>query len=446
MRAITVIDPGHGGTVDIGRSTPYGVRGPNGLLEKDVTLALARRVAERMGTSLCLTRYGDVNLSLADRARLSRDLESPVFLSIHTNGGARGAHGSEAWVHSNAGPASIALAEDVRGELARIGIADHGVRRGDLAVLRSSQHAAGCAACLIEVEHLDHEDGARRLGNPRQFDAVADALARGLERHLGRPRLGTHRPHSFGWTRGLADAPDLTDFPTNIFVVIPDADASTVPREIRKSDLDKLQNAWHCMMRSKGLTLEGSDDHQRDFRVLLRGGLSDSPMIRDLFQEIACDETHPLTMHVGRKQSRIFVDAFQFDPTQVDPRTGSTAAAVHQAGHHVIDLDDFDQMPRVSGNPRNNMMLMHQNLVHALREARQGLLGDAFPVAHERAIDDENAFRQEQGQRGSLDHFQPVQLGTDMRWDFLDGGAVGFFETWHLSADFESITSIDYSP
>jgi len=29
---------------------------PNGLLEKDVTLALARGVAERMGTSLCLTR------------------------------------------------------------------------------------------------------------------------------------------------------------------------------------------------------------------------------------------------------------------------------------------------------------------------------------------------------------------------------------------------------
>ena len=63
MRGITVIDPGHGGTADAGRSTPYGVHGLNGLLEKHVALALGRRVAERLGKSLCLTRYGDVNLS-----------------------------------------------------------------------------------------------------------------------------------------------------------------------------------------------------------------------------------------------------------------------------------------------------------------------------------------------------------------------------------------------
>ena len=45
MRAITVIDPGHGGTVPVGQSTPYGVRGLNGLVEKNVTLGLAQRVA-----------------------------------------------------------------------------------------------------------------------------------------------------------------------------------------------------------------------------------------------------------------------------------------------------------------------------------------------------------------------------------------------------------------
>jgi len=92
------------------------------------------------------------------------------------------------------------------------------------------------------------------------------------------------------------------------------------------------------------------------------------------------------------------------------------------------------------------MMLRHQNLVHVLREARQGVLGNAFPPSHVRAIVDENVFRQEQGQIGTLDQFQPAQVGTDLRWDFQHNGAVAFFETWHLSGDMLGITSIDYSP
>src|SRR5262245_23026558 len=111
MRAITVVDPGHGGTTDVGRSTPYGVRGLNGLVEKNVTLDLAQRVASRLGTSLCLTRYGDVNVGLDERAQLSQDLGAPAFLSLHATAGGLGAHGSEAWIHSGAGPSSIALAE-----------------------------------------------------------------------------------------------------------------------------------------------------------------------------------------------------------------------------------------------------------------------------------------------------------------------------------------------
>lgn len=441
MRGITVIDPGHGGTAEAGRSTPFGVRGLNGLLEKNVTLALGRRVAERLGKSLCLTRYGDVNLSLTDRARLSHDLSSPIFLSIHATGGDYGSHGSAAWIHPNSGPASRLLADDVRGELARLGIGDRGVRRGNLAALNPERHHPGCAACLIEVDQLDDEEGARRLGNPRELDAMADGLAQAVERYLRRPAPAASRSYGFrsGYSRGLGDDLDLTDFPTNVFVVIPDASAPTVPRQIRQGDLDKLQTAWDCMMKGKGLTLEGSDDNQKGFRELLRGGLSDSPMMRALFQEIACDTANALTMHVGRSQPFVFVDAFQFDWTNPD-------FTQQQVGHHSIDLDDFDQFPRVSGNPRNFMMLRHQNLVHVLREARQGVLGNAFPPSHVRAIADENVFRQEQGQIGTLDQFQPAQVGTDLRWDFQHNGAVAFFETWHLSGDMLGITSIDYSP
>ena len=44
-----VLDPGHGGARDNGRSTERGVRGPAGTLEKDVTMRLARRVARHLG-------------------------------------------------------------------------------------------------------------------------------------------------------------------------------------------------------------------------------------------------------------------------------------------------------------------------------------------------------------------------------------------------------------
>lgn len=442
MRAITVLDPGHGGTIDVGRSTPFGVRGLNGLVEKNVTLELARRVAERMGTSLCLTRYGDVNVALADRAELSRDLDAPAFLSIHATAGGRGRHGSESWIHGDAGAPSTALADDVRSELARIGIADRGVRRANLAVLNPARHGQGCAACLVEVEHLDDEEGARRLGNPYELDVVADGLAHGIERYLRRGRTST-RAYSFGgaYSRSLAEELDLTDFPTNVFDIIADAGVANVPRQIRKSDHEKLQTAWDCMMKGKGLTVEGSNAHQQTFREFLRGGLADSPLIRDLFQEIACDTAHPLTVHVGEDIPFIFIDGFQFDASRA-----TIEERVQQPGHHTFDLKDCNVLPRVSGHPRDSLMLRQQNLVHGLREARQGVLGHAFRVCHNRGIDDENIFRKEQGQRGVMDHEQPVPVGLDVRWDFLENGAVSFSETWHRTDGGTTITSIDYTP
>jgi N-acetylmuramoyl-L-alanine amidase len=62
-----VIDPGHGGSRPAGTSSPFGSVGPEGTLEKDVTLRLARKVRARFGADAVLTRDADVNLSLADR-------------------------------------------------------------------------------------------------------------------------------------------------------------------------------------------------------------------------------------------------------------------------------------------------------------------------------------------------------------------------------------------
>src|SRR5262245_22334582 len=65
---IVMLDPGHGGRDRAEDSTPHGVRGPRGTLEKDVNLALARIVQRELGGLAELTRDGDYNLSLEQRA------------------------------------------------------------------------------------------------------------------------------------------------------------------------------------------------------------------------------------------------------------------------------------------------------------------------------------------------------------------------------------------
>lgn len=282
--------------------------------------------------------------------------------------------------------------------------------------------------------------------------------SRAANRYSGNryPPAGRGSTYGRPYSRGL-DTLDLTDFPTNVFVIIPDTDTPTVPRQIRQSDHDALERGWDRMMKGQGLTVDG---RATEFRELLRGGLADSPMIRALFLEIVNDDAHPLTIHAVHDGVGILIDAFQFNPN-----ADLTTTPLPHRGHHTIDIDDFNQTPRVSGNPRNFLMLRHQNLVHALREAREGVLfagaGDAYPSSHLRATADENLFRQEQGQIGTFHIGATVQdtppaitatgPGTsDWRWEFLHNGAVTLFETWHVTRDAATgtrrITSIDYSP
>lgn len=85
LRTIT-LDPGHGGA-------EVGAKGPNGLLEKDVTLALARRLRQlletELGVHVVLTRDGDQNLGLDERTALANNNKSDLFVSIHANASPR---------------------------------------------------------------------------------------------------------------------------------------------------------------------------------------------------------------------------------------------------------------------------------------------------------------------------------------------------------------------
>jgi N-acetylmuramoyl-L-alanine amidase len=76
-----VVDAGHGGE-------DHGARGPKGLLEKELVLDLARRLAARLaaqGLVVVMTRDGDRFVTLDERTRLANEAGADLFVSIHAN-------------------------------------------------------------------------------------------------------------------------------------------------------------------------------------------------------------------------------------------------------------------------------------------------------------------------------------------------------------------------
>jgi len=80
------IDPGHGGDDE-------GVRSAEGLKEKDLTLAVARRVRSvieaRLGLRVLLTRDDDRSVAVDERASVANNNKADLFISLHANGSMR---------------------------------------------------------------------------------------------------------------------------------------------------------------------------------------------------------------------------------------------------------------------------------------------------------------------------------------------------------------------
>jgi N-acetylmuramoyl-L-alanine amidase/GH25 family lysozyme M1 (1,4-beta-N-acetylmuramidase) len=183
-----VIDAGHGGAERAGGSSPNNATGPNGLREKDLTLDLARRVAGALDDrfAVTLTRSGDANASLMDRARVAKDADADAFLSIHFNGASDpGADGSEAWVAKSSNSGSNALARALLDRVVAVTRGpDRGVREADLGVLLPARQGARTAATLLEVAFLTNPQEAERLAHDDYRQSLAQAIADGIADRL----------------------------------------------------------------------------------------------------------------------------------------------------------------------------------------------------------------------------------------------------------------------
>jgi N-acetylmuramoyl-L-alanine amidase len=215
-----IIDPGHGGA-------EVGALGPAGTLEKDVTLAIARKVRANvvngLGLQAFLTRDRDQEVALEDRPAFANNYKADLFVSIHANAfRSQGARGSEVYFLSYqatdddsrrqaameggeivpgaaAGPSgsdlalilwdmaqaehleeSSALASRIQEELAEVtGSQGRGVKQAPFRVLVG----AAMPAVLVEVAFISNAEEERLLVSDAYQSKVAAAITRGIARY-----------------------------------------------------------------------------------------------------------------------------------------------------------------------------------------------------------------------------------------------------------------------
>jgi len=215
---IIAVDAGHGGQ-------DPGAIGHGGTREKDVTLAIARSLAERInaqpGMRAVLTRDRDEFLELRDRIRRARVARADMFVSVHADSIAdRSISGASVYVLSVHGASSEAarwLAErenaadlmggvrlDDKGSLAPvlldatqseiIGVSASAAERVVSALesvgeVRKAQvqHAGfvvlkspDIPSMLVETAYISNPGEERRLRNSGQQARLADAIATGV--------------------------------------------------------------------------------------------------------------------------------------------------------------------------------------------------------------------------------------------------------------------------
>jgi N-acetylmuramoyl-L-alanine amidase len=223
-RMVTVaIDPGHGGE-------DPGAIGRGGTMEKDVVLAIAFKLRERINAEPAmrafLTRDADYFVPLGTRVGKARAVSADLFVSLHADAFVLPqARGSSVFVLSDRGASSVGarwlasrenrsdliggvnlprrnrevarvlldlstgaqikeskrLGSAVLGELATVGALHKvSVEEAGFAVLR----APDMPSILVETAFISNPDEERRLRDPRYQAQLADAILGGIRRYF----------------------------------------------------------------------------------------------------------------------------------------------------------------------------------------------------------------------------------------------------------------------
>ncbi|MFY9821529.1 MAG: N-acetylmuramoyl-L-alanine amidase [Thermoanaerobaculia bacterium] len=173
-KGVVVIDPGHGGSLDVDGSSKNNATSPSGVLEKNMTLRFAFLVRDALqeaatlgghDVKIFLTRDTDSNLGLAARAAVGKSKKADVFLSIHFNGFNGTTRGTETLISpvamSSNHAADKALAQRVQKATFNAIKAhdaeakDRKVKDQKLGVLNEASLGTKPRGCLVEIEFID---------------------------------------------------------------------------------------------------------------------------------------------------------------------------------------------------------------------------------------------------------------------------------------------------
>jgi N-acetylmuramoyl-L-alanine amidase len=171
------VDPGH---------PPGGATGPTGLREAEANLGIGlevKRLLEREGAKVFMTRTADVPLDLWPRVDLAEQAGAELLVSIHNNALPDGVNpytNNGASVYYNQ-PRSIALARAVQSALVRrLGVRDLGIGRGDLALVRTTWMPSVLTEGLFMM--VPEQEAALRA--PQGQRLYAEAVVEGIRRFL----------------------------------------------------------------------------------------------------------------------------------------------------------------------------------------------------------------------------------------------------------------------
>jgi N-acetylmuramoyl-L-alanine amidase len=199
------IDPGHGG-----RDT--GARGPTGLLEKDVCLELARKLALRLESlyQVTLTRSDDYQVELMQRTAIANQADADLLISLHTGAGfVHSARGISIYYHADTSQsltpgdlrrsgdanerqqwertqnryqsASLALATTLKKYLDQDpDLPASSIHGAPLAVLEG----ADMPAVLIEIGHLTHPATEAKLAAFQDRERLTEQIFSGVQAFL----------------------------------------------------------------------------------------------------------------------------------------------------------------------------------------------------------------------------------------------------------------------
>jgi N-acetylmuramoyl-L-alanine amidase len=219
---VIAIDPGHGGK-------DPGTVGINGVLEKEVTLDVARRLRtliERTGRyEVVLTRDADVLISLRERMERARRADAALFISVHADSlGDSGFRGASVYTlsdqASDAEAARLAAKENRADVIAGTDLSAHDevvagilidlaqrvtnnksiefadVLAGELAdvtaLVRNTRRFAGFVvlkspdvpSVLLELGYLSNPTDAANLARPEYRDKLARSTVRAIDRYF----------------------------------------------------------------------------------------------------------------------------------------------------------------------------------------------------------------------------------------------------------------------